>query len=110
MDRAIAISDETAIVTNGSDDDLIKYFEFGNEELVIADNFDELCKGDVYQIMCSCKIEEHRKILNSTSRTKITAWWDKAYDIIPNDSGKGNAVNKVLEYYSFKKRGKYCLW
>ena len=41
MNRAIAISNEHIIVTNGTDPDLEQYFAFGSEKLKIADNFDE---------------------------------------------------------------------
>ena len=30
-------------------------------------------------------------------------WWDRAVDIIPKNSGKGNAVKAVLDYYGFSK-------
>ena len=103
MNRAAAISNEHFIVTNGTDEDLEQYFKFGNEALRIADDFDELCKDDIYQIMCSCRKEEYDQILEGTRKTQITAWWDKAADIIPLDCGKGNAVNAVLDYYGFLK-------
>ena len=82
MNRAAAISNEHFIVTNGTDKDLEQYFRFGNEILTIADNFDELCKDDIYQIMCSCRKEEYDQILEGT---------------------KENAVNAVLDYYGFSK-------
>lgn len=103
MNRAAAISNEHFIVTNGTDQDLEQYFRFGNQILTIADNFDELCKDDIYQIMCSCRKEEYDQILEGTKETQITAWWDKAADIIPLNCGKGNAVNAVLDYYGFSK-------
>lgn len=93
MNRAAAISNEHFIVTNGTDEHLEEYFKFGNETLTIADNFDELCKEDIYQIMCACRKEEYAQILQGTENTQITAWWDKAADIIPLNCGKGNAVN-----------------
>ena len=99
MNRAAAISNEHFIVTNGTDEHLEEYFKFGNEKLTIADNFDELCKEDIYQIMCACRKEEYAQILQGTENTQITAWWDKAADIIPLNCGKGNAVNAVLNYY-----------
>ena len=37
------------------------------------------------------------------SATQITAWWDKAVDIIPLSCGKGNAVRAVLAHYGFSK-------
>ena len=53
--------------------------------------------------MCSCRKEEYDQILEGTKETQITAWWDKAADIIPLNCGKGNAVNAVLDYYGFSK-------
>ena len=103
MNRAIAISNENILVTNGTDDDLEQYFTFGNVELIIANNFDELSRNDIYQIMCSCVEAEYEDVLQGTTNTQITAWWDKAVDIIPMKCGKGNAVNAVLKYYGFTK-------
>lgn len=103
MNRAIAISNEHFIVTNGTDPDLEQYFAFGSETMKIAPDFDDLCDEDIYQIMCSCRKEEHEQILQGTKKTQITSWWDKAVDIIPLACGKGNAVNAVLAYYGFSK-------
>ncbi len=103
MNRAIAISNENMVVANGTDPDLEQYFAFGSTKLKIADNFDELCRGDIFQIMCSCKKDEYNKILNGTSNTQITAWWDRAVDIIPANGGKGAAVSDVLRFYGISK-------
>lgn len=103
MNRAIAISNTNSVVTNGTDPELEQYFSFGSSKLIIADNFDELCNGDVFQIMCSCRKEEYSKILEGTTNTQITAWWDKAADIIPLSGGKGAAVADVLKYFGFSK-------
>ena len=35
--------------------------------------------------------------------TRITAWWDRAVDIIPVNSGKGTAIARVLDYYHLTK-------
>ena len=103
MHRAAAISNEHFIVTNGTDPDLEQYFSFGNEKLVISEHFDKLCEEDIYQIMCSCSPSEYERILLGTHATQITAWWDKAVDIIPLSCGKGNAVRAVLAHYGFSK-------
>ena len=103
MKRAIAISNEELVVANGSDEDLAQYFEFGNCELNIVSNFDEICDSDIYQIMCSCRKEEHEQILRGTENALMVFWWDRAVDIIPKNSGKGNAVKAVLDYYGFSK-------
>ena len=51
--------------------------------------------------MCSCQKDEHSQILSGAPHSQITAWWDKAVDIIPLNSGKGNAVAAVLRHYGF---------
>ncbi len=103
MKRAIAISNEEQVVANGSDEDLAQYFAFGNCELNIVSNFDEICDRDIYQIMCSCRKEEHEQILSGTENALMVFWWDRAVDIIPKNSGKGNAVKAVLDYFGFSK-------
>lgn len=54
-------------------------------------------------MMCSCREEEYERILAGTHHTQITAWWDRAADIIPLECGKGNAVRAVLQHFSFTK-------
>ena len=103
MKRAIAISNENFIVTNGTDEDLEQYFAIGNETMIISDDFDKLSQNDIYQIMCVGRKEEYEKILQDTKNAQVAAWWDKAVDIIPANGGKGNAVNAVLKYYGFSK-------
>lgn len=73
MNRAIAISNEHMIVTNGTDPDLEQYFAFGSEKLKIADNFDDISRTDIYQIMCSCQKDEHSQILSGAPHSQITA-------------------------------------
>lgn len=101
MNKAIAIGNETDLVANGTDTDLTQYFQFGNNIIHIAENFDELCKADVYQIMCSARKHEYDQILENTKYSMIAAWWDRAIDIIPSAGGKGIAVQKVLDFYNF---------
>ena len=63
--------------------DRAQYFSFGSEKLVISEHFDALCEVEIYQNMCSCNSAEYTQILQGTHATQITAWWDKAVDIIP---------------------------
>ena len=58
-----------------------------NEHFIVTNGTDE-------------HLEEYFKFGNETL---ITAWWDKAADIIPLNCGKGNAVNAVLNYYGLSK-------
>lgn len=103
MHRAVAISNEHFIITDGTDPDLDQYFRFGNETLHIEPRFDALVQEDIYQMMCSCREEEYAQILKGTHHIQITAWWDRAADIIPLECGKGNAVRAVLDHFGFSK-------
>lgn len=100
MDKPVAISTKDQLVSNGDNDpDLVEYFSFSKSKLNVSDAFEEISKQDVYQVMMSGKKEEYEEILKNTKQAKIAAWWDKAIDIIPSSSGKGNAVHKILDYY-----------
>ena len=41
------------------------------------------------------------KVLSGTNSTKITAWWDRAVDIIPKNDGKGQEVGKFYHIMIF---------
>lgn len=71
--------------------------------LKIDKQFDERVHEDIYQMMCACREEEYERILYGTHHTQITAWWDRAADIIPLECGKGNAVRAVLQHFGFTK-------
>ena len=53
--------------------------------------------------MLGCDLEERKYILEGTENAKLAAWWDRAVDIIPRESGKGRAIEEILEYYNFSK-------
>ena len=103
MKRAMAISNEKYTVTNGTDKILETYFSFGGGKVIIVDDFESKCNDDIYQIMLSGIKSEYEDILKDTTGAVITAWWDKAVDIIPLASGKGNAVKNILTYFGLLK-------
>lgn len=70
--RAIAISNEAVVVTNGTDPDLEQYFAFGNEEMIISEKFNDISREDIYQIMCSCTKDEYEEILEGTKRAQMS--------------------------------------
>ena len=41
--------------------------------------------------------------MKNVSHAKITAWWDRAVDIIPTSSSKGIGIDKILKYYHLDK-------
>lgn len=99
----IAVATKKKVGANGLEDNLVEYFEVANQEIHIAPDFDELIKEDVFQIMMAGTKDEYKDMVKDTKRAAVTAWWDRAVDIIPSDGGKGISVEKVLEYYHLDK-------
>lgn len=103
IQRPVSIASIARIGANGKDQDLIDYFAISNQSVEIVEDFDDLAKEDIYQIMIGCFKEEYDQILSDVEGAKITAWWPRAVDIIPSNGGKGLGVEKVLAYYHLKK-------
>ena len=101
MGRAVAIATKTKIVANGADEALREYFELASLKATPSPEFDEAVKEEVYQMMLGCERSEWDEVLEGTNNARIAAWWDSAVDIIPDGSGKGNAIKKVVEYFGF---------
>ena len=101
MGRAVAVATKTKIVANGADEALREYFELASLKATPSPEFDDAVKEEVYQMMMGCKRSEWDEVLEGTNNAKIAAWWDSAVDIIPDGSGKGNAIKKVVEYFGF---------
>ena len=88
------------LAANGKDEDLVEYYRFANLEVAIADDFNQVAKQEeIYQIMMGCREKNYAWLMNRVHNARITAWWDRAVDIIPADGGKGIGIKKVLEYY-----------
>ena len=104
MNRAVSIASKKRLAANGSDVDLEEYYNIAKLELEVSKDFDKVAEDDIYQVMLGCRKEEYGTILKNTKNVKITAWWDRAVDIIPLDGGKGNGVSKVLEYFGIDRK------
>lgn len=103
INRPVSIANKFWMGANGRDQDLEDYFAFANKPVEIVEDFEELAKGDIYQIMLGCRKDEYDQILENVKGAKIAAWWSRAADIIPADGGKGLGIGKVLEYYNLTK-------
>lgn len=103
INRPVAIATSKDIVTNGLDDDLKEYLDIGNIDYKFDIDFVDNCKEDVYQILIGSKKEEYDSLIKNTSNVKITAWWQRALDIIPVNSGKDKAIKEILNYYHLTK-------
>lgn len=97
--RPVSIAAKDQMVANGKDADLIQYYSFAKREVEVSDQFEAVAKGEVYQVMLGCRKEDHLLLLRGTHRARITAWWDRAVDIIPSDGGKGEGIRQILSYY-----------
>ena len=99
MNRPVSIATRNRIAANGKDVDLVDYFAIAKEEVVVADDFEQVVQEDVYQMMLGCIGEERVRLLEGVKNAKLAAWWDRAVDVIPGDSGKGIGVKQLLRYY-----------
>lgn len=97
--RPVSIATRDKMVANGKDKDLIDYYAFAKREVEVSDEFEDVAKDAVYQIMLGCRKADYPLLLRGTHRAKITAWWDRAVDIIPADGGKGEGIRQILSYY-----------
>lgn len=103
LGRPVALANTTRLAANGSEPDLEEYFAIGGVELKIAEDFEEMAKGEIFQVLMGGREEEYLAILKDVPHAKIAAWWNRAVDIIPASGGKGIAVEKVLEFYGISK-------
>lgn len=104
LNRPVAIATSNKTITNGKDEDLVEYFSFAHQEVIVSEDFDAtILNEDIFQIMLGSRKEEYAKVMQDTTSSKITAWWDRAVDIIPTSSGKGTGIKKMLDYYGFDK-------
>ncbi|MBQ7840426.1 MAG: Cof-type HAD-IIB family hydrolase [Lachnospiraceae bacterium] len=103
INRPVSVATKTRLAANGKDEDLTEYYSFAKLELEIAEDFEAVACEDVYQIMMGCRENEYCTVLQDVDNARITAWWDRAVDIIPANGGKGTGIEKVLEYYHFTK-------
>ena len=98
--RPVSLATKDRLAANGKDEDLVEYYRFANLEVAIADDFNQVAKQEeIYQIMMGCREKNYAWLMNRVHNARITAWWDRAVDIIPADGGKGIGIKKVLEYY-----------
>lgn len=97
--RPAAVATKSRLAANGTDQDLTDYFGIAGFKVDIAEDFDALLREEVFQIMMGGYPAEYPRIMEGVRHARITAWWSRALDIIPADGGKGNGVEKILEYY-----------
>lgn len=104
INRPVSAATPDKLAANGKDEDLVNYFSLAKLKVDVSDRFDDMIENEeVYQIMSGGLESEYPAFLKGVQNAKIAAWWDRAVDIIPADSGKGVGIEKVLAYYHLKK-------
>lgn len=104
LGRPVAIATRDQTIANGKDADLVEYFAFAHQEVIVADDFERVMKEEeIFQVMLGGTSQEYDQIMRDTVDSKIVAWWDRAVDIIPATSGKGTGIAAMLDYYGFDK-------
>ena len=97
--RPVSVATKDRLAANGTDDDLAEYYSFAHQVLTVAEDFEAVCQQEIYQVMLGCRETDYPAILDGVQGAKITAWWDRAVDIIPASGGKGMGIQKILDYY-----------
>ena len=104
INRPVSIATKERLISNGKDNDLVQYHSFANLEVNIADDFEYVLNNqEIYQVLVGCCKKDYSELMKNVSHAKITAWWDRAVDIIPANGGKGVGINKIIEYYHLDK-------
>lgn len=91
LGRPMCLATEKRLAANGVDQDLADYFAVAKDTAPIAEDFDAVAEGTVYQIMIGGRAEEYDRLMQGVNGAKIAAWWDRALDIIPTAGGKAPA-------------------
>lgn len=103
LGRPVAVATKDRLEANGVDEDLATYYSFAGFTPHVAEDFDEVAAGEVYQVMLGCQEAEYSALLNGTRHAKIAAWWDRAVDVIPASGGKGAGIAAVLAHYGLDR-------
>ena len=104
INRPIAFASLNELIASGYDQDLADYYAFANQKLIPDVDFAKMFDKDIYQIMMGAYEHEYEAILKDVRGAKIASWWHRAIDIIPAHSGKGIAIEKMLEVLNIDKQ------
>jgi len=99
LGRPVSIAVRDRLAANGIDQDLADYYRIADLELTVSEDFDEICKEDVYQIMLGCREPDYAAVIRGADNVKLAISWDRAVDVIPVTGGKGTAIRHILAHY-----------
>lgn len=101
--RPVSIATRDRVTANGWDEELEMYYGFAHIPLETHDDFPQVARQEVYQVMLACSQSDHPALLEGVKGAKITGWWDRAVDIIPATCGKGRGVEAILQHYGLTR-------
>ena len=81
LGRPVSVAGRTQLLSNGTDDDLTAYYAIGGRAPVISDKFDEVSRGDVFQLLMGCRESDWPAILKGLSLIHISRGEPLAYRI-----------------------------
>lgn len=104
INRPVSVATSEGIYANGTDEDLAEYLSIGNMEVNVSAGFDDIVsKYEIYQVMLGCREKDYSELMKNVRCAKITAWWDRAVDIIPASGGKDIGVGQVLKCFGLDR-------
>ena len=99
LGRPVSVAVKDRLAANGWDQDLADYYRLAKLELTVAEDFEAVCREDIYQIMLGCRASDHPAIIRGTSGVQLAISWDRAVDVIPKTGGKGRAIREILSHF-----------
>lgn len=73
LGRPMCLATEKRLAANGVDQDLADYFAVAKDTAPIAEDFDAVAEGTVYQIMIGGRAEEYDRLMQGVNGAKIAA-------------------------------------
>lgn len=94
---ASAATAEIVGMNREPDENLNEYLAFSNGRRKVMEDYNTFIDQDIYQMMIGIEEKDRDRLLEGTTDTDVTVWWERAVDVIPAGSSKGEAVRNVLE-------------
>lgn len=103
LGRPVSVATRDRLAANGTDADLAEYYSIAHQQLSVAEDFEEASRQEVYQVMMGCRPADYPAILKDVCGAKVTAWWERAADIIPVNGGKDAGIRIILEHFGLSR-------
>lgn len=99
LGRPLAIGTRDRIAASGYEQDLADYYTHAGLVLTVAEDFEEVYRDDIYQMMMGYREEELPVMIQGVKNVKFALSCHCGADLVAAGGGKGNGIRKILEYY-----------